>query len=270
MNMKKRNKIGLALGSGAVRGLAHVGAMRVLLENKIPIDTISGASIGAFVGAHWAMHQDIEALEDAMVGHKREKIRAFLDPSLKGGIVKGRKAEELMKMWFGNKSFKDLKIPFACAAADLRTGEEVVLKEGRLIPAILASMAMPPVFHPVKIGNHLLSDGGLANPVPDDLARQLGADRVISVALDSPPDPTKPAKEELSLAEVTRRSLIIIRNQLMHATLHDTDVLIEPHVELAGYGSWTKYFAKDQGEAVIRLGRQATQAKLSQIKQLLN
>ena len=124
--MTTRKKIGLALGSGGVRGLVHVGVLKVLIENNIPIDYIAGTSIGAWVGAHYALFQDIKKLEEFTVGKRQEKLLSFIDTSFSGGLVKGKKLEKLLNVWLNNSDFKDLKIPLSIVSTDLIKAEPYI------------------------------------------------------------------------------------------------------------------------------------------------
>ena len=109
----------------------------------------------------------------------------FRSPILRGGLVKGNKVEKLLKNWLNNASFSETKIPLGIVTTDLITGETVVFTEGKLATAVRASMSIPTLFTPVKLNNKLLVDGGLSNPIPDDLVKKMGADIVISVNLDN-------------------------------------------------------------------------------------
>ena len=189
MRMKKYSKagnnktVGLALGSGGVRGLAHVGIIKTLIENGIPIDNIAGTSIGAWVGAHYALFQDIEKLEEYTVGKKKEKFLSMLEISFKGGVIKGRKIVQLFDEWLDGAAFEDTKIPIKIIAADVITGEQVVFDSGKLAPAIRASISIPSLFEPFSYKGNTLIDGGICNPVPVDIAKGMGSDVIIATSL---------------------------------------------------------------------------------------
>jgi NTE family protein len=178
-------KMGLALGGGGARGLAHIGVLKVLEREKIPIDFLSGTSMGGVIGALYASGtatvDEIEA-EALRVGKLRELVR-LIDVGLQqAGIVKGARIYEYLTERLGaNLSFVDLGVPLALVAVDTVTGKQVILSEGSLIDAIRATISVPGVFVPVEAGDQRLVDGGILNNVPADVARDLGAEVVIAV-----------------------------------------------------------------------------------------
>jgi len=180
----RRPRIGLALGSGAARGWAHIGVLRALADDGLVPDVISGASIGAFVGAAAACGE-LDALE-SWVGHLSWKdVLGFFDIGLNGGLIKGEKLMDFFSSHFTDRDFHQLPVPFACVATDLGNGKELWLKEGSVAAAVRASIALPGLFSPVEREGRHLVDGGLVNPVPVSLCRALGAEVVIAVDLGS-------------------------------------------------------------------------------------
>jgi len=180
---KKGLKIGLALGSGAARGLAHLGVLKALTEEGISIDYISGSSIGALVGAYFASKGEVTTLEEMILGVDWKKLTRLIDPNLAlmlKGLIHGQKVKELLRTIIGDIEFKDLKIPLAVVATDVSTGEEVMIKEGSVVEAVRASFSMPAIFVPVKHGRRFLIDGGVVNPVPVNVVRNMGATFVIA------------------------------------------------------------------------------------------
>ncbi|HWV19255.1 MAG TPA: patatin-like phospholipase RssA [Rhodocyclaceae bacterium] len=175
-------KVGLALGSGAARGWAHIGVIRALEEAGYKPDIIAGCSIGAFVGAACASG-DLDMLEEWVGKLTWQNVLKLLDPSWAGGLIKGEKLIDFFRQHFLDHDFSALAMPFACVATDLANGREVWLKEGSVADAVRASIAMPGLFTPVERNGRLLVDGGLVNPVPVSLCRYMGADIVIAVDL---------------------------------------------------------------------------------------
>ena len=175
-------KLGLALGSGAARGWAHIGVIRALTEAGYKPDIIAGCSIGAFVGAAYA-NDELDMLETWVDSLTWQNVVKLLDPSWASGLIKGEKLISYFRNHFLNSDFSELKIPFACVATDLGNGREVWLKEGSLADAVRASIAMPGLFTPAEYKGRLLVDGALVNPVPVSLCRYMGADIVIAVDL---------------------------------------------------------------------------------------
>jgi len=185
MTELKRPKIGLALGSGGSRGLAHIGVIKALEENNIPIDFVAGSSIGTMVGGFYAAGLSIKEIEKIALSTTWRRVFSVLfDPHLKQGLIGGEKLKTFIEDYINGKKFEDCKIPFVAVATDLKTGEVVVLNKGEMAQAIRASVSIPLVFKPVKINGRILADGGLSAPVPVEIARNMGADIVIAVNLD--------------------------------------------------------------------------------------
>ncbi|HEX6928508.1 MAG TPA: patatin-like phospholipase RssA [Gammaproteobacteria bacterium] len=177
-------KIGLSLGSGAARGWSHIGVINALEEIGITPDIVTGSSVGAVVGAAYAAGR-LDAFTDWVRKLDRIGVIRLLDAKLSGGgFVQGKALLAAFEKQIGNPLIEDLAIPFGCVATELGTGREVWLREGRVLDAVRASMAMPGVFSPVKQNGQYLLDGGLVNPVPVSLTRAMGADVVIAVNLN--------------------------------------------------------------------------------------
>lgn len=258
--MENKKTIGLALGSGGVRGLIHLGVIKVLEENNIEIDYLAGTSIGAWVATHYALNKDIETLIELTAGKKKEKIFSFLDASLSGGLIRGKKLERMLNKWLKNASFNDLKIPLNVVATDLIKAEPVIFKSGSLAFAVRSSMAIPGYFKPVIWKNNVLVDGGLTNPVPDDVVKNMGADIVISVNLNNFQVPIKFKKQEPSVTEVALRVNEIIQCYLSKNFLTQSDIIIEP--SLRDCSSWKKYFFGKEEKKVVKIGEEAMRLAL--------
>ncbi|HKK01500.1 MAG TPA: patatin-like phospholipase family protein [Desulfuromonadales bacterium] len=175
-------KIGLALGSGAARGLAHIGVLKVLDAEQIPIHAIAGTSIGAFIGALYAAGVSVAQMEEVARNVDWRRLARLVDPVLPtSGLLDGHKMEVFMTQLLPVRTFEELRIPLAVIATDVETGEELVIRKGDLQKALRAAVAFPGIFTPVSFAGRFLVDGGLCNPVPIDAARALGADKVIGV-----------------------------------------------------------------------------------------
>lgn len=188
MNIQGENKkIGLALGSGSARGLAHIGVIKVLEENHIPISMIAGTSMGALIGALYASGLTGTEMEEiACNTNQKTTARLFMPtPSLRG-LIDGNRISDFLISLMGTRSFSSLSIPFAAVAADIERAEEVVITEGLLIKAIRASISIPGIFTPAMLKGRALVDGGLMNPVPVDVVKDLGADYIIAVDVARP------------------------------------------------------------------------------------
>jgi NTE family protein len=178
----RRKKIGLALGGGAARGLAHIGVLEVLQKEGIPIDMVAGTSAGAIVGALYAQGKDSNEIKSLALEFGNRKLAHFVDPYLpKSGFIRGRKIQDLLVSYIGDIRFSDMKIPFACVATDVETGEEVVLDQGSVPEAVRASISIPGVFAVARWKGRYLVDGGVVNPVPVNILKGMGANFVIAV-----------------------------------------------------------------------------------------
>jgi len=184
--MSSRKTVGLVLGSGASRGWAHIGIIEALEEAKIPIDFIAGCSVGAYVGALYASGS-LGSLKEFLLRMDGKKIFSYFDVVFpKSGLLNGSKrVQELFSMHTDAETFDDLNIPMVMIATDLKRGEKVVIKSGKIIEALRATMSYPGLFAPVKVKGRWLVDGGLVDPVPVGVARAMGAGVVIAVDLNS-------------------------------------------------------------------------------------
>jgi NTE family protein len=273
MSLDKKKKIGLALSGGAARGLAHVGVLEVFQKEGIPIDMIAGTSSGAVMGAVYASGQDTgKMIENALdAGWKR--MAPLIDPSFpKTGFIKGKKIKNLLSGYIGgNIRFSDLKIPFACVATDIYSGEEVVINSGSVLEALRASISIPGIFMVVKREGRYLVDGGLTTPVPVNVVKQMGADFVIAVNVN--PDVSNrmgkgsqeraKANKEPNIFQVMMQSIYITTYSLARTSLGDADIVIEPDLANIGAGDFNK-----AGELITR-GQQAAQKAIPEIKRKL-
>lgn len=179
-----RPKIGLALGSGAARGWSHIGVLQALEEMDLRPDIVTGASVGAVVGAAYAAGK-LEEFAAWVRKLDRIGVIRLLDAKLGGGgFVQGKALLGAIEKIVGNPRIEDLEVPFGCVATELGTGREIWLREGRLLDAVRASIALPGIFAPVRQNGQYLLDGGLVNPVPVSLTRAMGAEIVIAVNLN--------------------------------------------------------------------------------------
>lgn len=177
-------KIGLALGSGSARGLAHIGVLRAIEEADIEVDIVAGTSMGALVGAVYAAGM-LNELEAVFQSFDWRKIVSFFDVVLpKSGLLDGAKVSDLVREHVQSARMEELPKLFAAVATDIVSGEEFTMSSGDVIDAVRASISVPGVFTPVRSNGRILVDGGLVNPVPVSVARAMGADIVIAVDLN--------------------------------------------------------------------------------------
>ena len=180
--MRRKPRIGLALGAGSSRGWAHIGAIRALEERGIKPDLVCGTSIGALVGAAHASAQ-LHRLEEWVSGLAWTTVVRLMDLSLKGGLIRGERLFKLFRATFEEHDISELPVLYGAVATELTSGREVWLREGNVLDAVRASIALPGLFTPVVREGMVLVDGGLVNPVPVSMCRALGADLVIAVDL---------------------------------------------------------------------------------------
>ena len=180
----RRPRIGLALSCGAAKGLAHIGVIQVLEEHGIHIDAIAGSSMGAYIGAIWGFGHtgmEMEALACELEGHW--SLLKLLDPAFlpRRGFLKGERVKRRIQKTIGTLQFSDMVRPVKIVATDLQTLERKVFSQGEVAAAVHASVAIPGVCIPVRIDGREYMDGGIADPLPVDVLREMGMDRIIAV-----------------------------------------------------------------------------------------
>ena len=257
-----RPSVGLALGSGAARGLAHIGVLKSLLANAVPIDIITGCSMGAVIGGCFAAGVEPAELEEIARSINRREVFRQIDlvvPS-RGGLISGARVSELLRELTSGKSFDELRFPFACTAADVLTGEEVVLEDGLVSDAIRCSSSIPGVFQPVVVGHRVLVDGGILNPIPANYLVAMGVDVVIAV--DVMPV-LAPSESQLGKAPSIIATLInsfdIMGRIVSEPTQDIASVVISPQVgKVFGAEFW-------RGSELIEEGWKAAEAAIPHI-----
>lgn len=254
-----RKRVGLALGSGGMRGMAHIGVLQVLEEAGIPIDLISGASVGAFFGAAYAAEMDLYAL-GAFAAYLGRRDVIDLPHPFKGGLLSGRKFLKLCRIVTNDRSFSETCVPFWCSAVDLATGETRYLHEGALSSAVRASISIPGLLRPVRRDGRLYIDGGTVEEIPIDILRENGADVVIAVDLSI----AAPYRERrANVRRILFRSVDIMRAAMNRLHPKHADVLIRPDVSFMG-----QIVPRGAAES-IRVGRAAAAAALPEIRRIL-
>ncbi|HXL05096.1 MAG TPA: patatin-like phospholipase family protein [Bacillota bacterium] len=264
MNVGYKRGIGLALGSGSARGLAHIGVLKVLEREQIPINAISGSSMGALIGGLYAAGMPLRELESIALKVTRRAVLAHIDPipSLKG-LVLGKKIEEMLRSFIGNKDFSELRIPMAIVATDILTGEELVLKDkGDVVNAIRASISVPVVFVPVRAGDRILVDGGVVNPVPVDAVTLLDP-RAIPVAVSVIPKVEHKQAERPTTVDILLNTFDIMQHKLYEANKSLAKIVIEPNVSFA---SGIEFWKAGQ---IIECGEQAARDRIPAIRRAL-
>jgi NTE family protein len=273
MNPKRRNKVGLALSGGAARGFAHIGVLDILQKEGIPIDMIAGTSAGAIIGAVYASCRDSETVKTHALSIDWKKMASLFDLSFRmSGLLKGRKIEKLLTEYIGGDiDFSELKIPFACVATDIDTGEEIVITTGPVSEALRATISVPGIFSVAKRGDRFLVDGGLTTPVPVDTVRQMGADIVIAVNVnprvtDRLGRSTKKrikARKEPNIFHIMMQSIYITTDTVARNSLSTADIVIEPVLKGIGAADFQK-----AGDSILK-GQQAAADVILKIKRRL-
>lgn len=184
MPSKKRKKIGLALGSGSARGWAHIGVIEALIDSGLEIQYVAGTSMGALVGAVFASGK-LDRLKEIVLQLDWRQILSFVDITLpRSGLIDGKKVSSFIRRYVHIEDINCLPVKFSAVSTNLNTGQEVVISEGDIIEAVRASISVPGIFTPVIKDNAVLVDGGLVNPVPVNVVRDMGAEFVIAVNLN--------------------------------------------------------------------------------------
>ncbi len=254
--MSNRPKVGLVLGSGSARGLAHIGVLQVLEEHAIPIDMIVGCSMGAMVGGAYACGSDLK-----MLGKLIDNIdnRIFLDftvPRL--GFMSGNRIKQLIDLLTHKKQFSDTLIPLYVMATDLLSGQSIVMNKGNIADAVRASISIPGIFHPVKMDNMILVDGAVSDRLPISVAQEVGAEIVIAVEVNYTHN-----KDVIinNTFDVILTSLDIIQKYQYNMIESSADILIKP---IVGHFSPRDFELSQQ---LIELGREAALAVVEEIKE---
>lgn len=242
-----RPTVGLALGGGAVRGVAHVGVLKVFEEEGIPIDYIAGSSVGALIGGAYASGMTTEEMEKLVPSMRWSKLVRPVWPRL--ALCENSRLAPFFLKHTGCKTFEDLRIPFACMAADTLTGEAVVLKSGCLATAIRASTAIPLMMAPVHHQGRTLMDGGVVHKVPAVLARSMGADLVVAVDVTSP---VSEKSQPRHLVDALFTCLDSMSQRLVSDELEWADIVIRPQSPVSGYSFKNASAFSDLGEKVTR------------------
>jgi NTE family protein len=249
-----RPRVALVLGGGAARGFAHVGVIRALEQEKIPIDLIVGTSVGSLIGALYAYDINSFELEWTAFSLEKDDLLDYALLSAGMGPIKGERLEAFVNKKIPAVNIESLKIPFAAVATDLNRGTRVVLDHGPLARAIRASCAIPGVFQPVEHQNRLLVDGGTVDNLPVAVAREKGADIVIAVDISQ----NVTNFNITNLVDVTLQAVHIMFSENVRQQRRDADVLIAPAVGNVAMMDFTQ--KKRLMQAGIEAGQQAAPA----------
>ncbi len=242
-------RIALVLGGGAARGFAHIGVLKILESNGIPIHMIVGTSAGSFVGSLYAYGLNAYQIQKLSLDIQRSDIADFTIPD--NGFIKGDLLEEYVNRMLRNTTMEKLRIPFYATATELPNGKETVFATGNTGKAVRASCSIPGVFNPAMIGNKMYVDGGVVSPVPVDAAKRLGADVVIAVDISSDLDTIKPS----GTIETILQAINIMSSRISVAQLSRADIVIRPLVGHIGSADFDR-----RNDAIIEGEKAALQA----------
>lgn len=242
--------IGLALGGGFARGFAHLGVLKLLEDNHIPIACIAGTSAGSIVGAAYASGTPIaEIIASCRTIRFRDVCRWRVS---RLGLASNERLGEMIERICGVRTFEELRIPLATVATDLATGEAVVFTHGRLTDAVRASCAFPGLFEPLELGTRCLADGGLVAPVPTEATRQLGARFVLGVSVSIQDDSRCPPS---NIFQVVSRAVAAAQKHQLEVWEHAADLVLRPAVQSL---AWDDFERADEAiDAGINSARQA-------------
>lgn len=257
-NQVEKQRVALVLGAGASRGFAHVGVLKVLESNGIPVDMIVGTSAGSFVGSLYAYGYDSFALQKmAFTLQYDDLIDMMFIPN--NGFIKGERLQEFIDRKVLNTRIEDLRTPFYPVATDLKTGKEVVFRKGDTGLAVRASCSIPGVFRPAEIDGRMYIDGGAVSPVAVEAARRLGADIVIAVDISSGISEAEPE----SIIDTVLQTIDIMYANLATRQLAKADIVITPNVGFIASNDFSR-----RHEAILE-GERAAMDALPAIKEMI-
>lgn len=253
----KPAKIALVLGAGASRGFAHIGVLKVLEANKIPIHMILGTSAGSFVGSLYAYGFNAFQLQKMALGLEKGELIDYTIPD--NGFIKGDKLEEYINTTVKHSAIEKFRIPFYAVATSIPSGQEVVFGQGNAGMAVRASCSIPGVFRPKRIADKMYVDGGVVSPVPVDAARRFGGEIIIAVDISADLD----LKQPEGTIDTILQSVNIMYSKLAFAQLIRADVVIKPKVGHIGSAEFDK-----RNEAIME-GERATMEVLPAIQNII-
>lgn len=260
----KPARIAVVLGAGASKGFAHIGVLKVLEAQNIPIHMVVGTSAGSIVGSLYASGKSAFELQEIAMKMNKENVVDYDWRLWSGGLIKGDKLESFINLHVKNSSLERLKIPFYAVATDIATGGEIVFGKGDTGMAVRASCSVPAVFQPLRIGSNLFVDGGVVSPVAVDVARRYGADVVIAVDISG--GLSKQAPD--GIMETLKKSVDIMYSRIAEYQIKNADVVIRPDMKDIGSTEMEKlHFAILEGEKAATLKIPELQAIMAALKQ---
>jgi NTE family protein len=256
----KPARIAVVLGGGGSKGFAHIGVLKVLEGQKIPIHMIVGTSAGSLVGSLYASGKTAFELQGIAMKMEADNVIDYDWKIWNGGLIKGEKLENFINLNIQNTPIEKLKISFFAVATNAATGEEVVFARGNTGMAVHASCSVPGVFQPLKIGKITYVDGGVVSPVAVDVARRNGADIVIAVDISGGINTDVPD----GIIDTMRKSLSIMYARIAEYQIKNADIVIRPNMKNIGSTDMNKF-----NEAIFE-GEKAASAKMPEIQKIID
>jgi len=256
--IKPPAKVALVLGAGASRGFAHIGVLKILEANRVPIHLIVGTSAGSLVGSLYAYGFNAFQLQSLSFPVEKGDIIDLTVPD--NGFIKGEKLESYVNHLLKNTPIEKMRTPFYAVAADIQTGEEIVFTSGNTGTAVRASCSIPGIFQPVKIGSRIYVDGGIVSPVAVDYAKKMGADLIIAVDISTGVENAPPK----TTVETIMQAVIIMYSKISQNQLCRADIVVRPQVGNIGSTDFTK-----RHEAILE-GEKAALEAMPQIRKALD
>lgn len=253
-------KIAVVLGGGGSKGFAHIGVLKVLEAQKIPVNMVVGTSAGSLVGSLYASGKSAFQLQEIALKMNQDNVIDYDWKIWSGGLIKGDKLENFINTNVNNTPIDRLKIPFYAVATNIATGEEIVFARGNTGMAVHASCAVPAIFQPLKVGGNTYVDGGLVSPVPVDVARRNGADIVIAVDISGGLNKTVPD----GIMESMKKSIDIMYQSIAEYQIKHADIVIRPNMKNIGSTDMEKF-----NEAILE-GEKAATLKIPELQKVID
>ena len=258
----KPANIAVVLGAGAIKGFAHIGVLKILESQNVPIHMVVGTSVGSLVGSLYAYGYDAYKLQMIAYALERDDLIDITLPD--NGFVRGEKLENYVNRMVKDTPIEKFRIPFHAVATNIQTGEEMVFGTGNAGMAVRASCSIPGIFKPARISGKTYADGGIVSPLAVDVARHYGADVVIAVNISTSPDAPIPQ----GTVETILQSVDIMYAKIAALQIPRADVVIKPIVSHIGSTDFTrKHEAILEGEKAALAAMPAIQAILSKLRQ---
>lgn len=264
-----RRRLGLCLGSGTALGWAHVGVLKVLVREKIPIDRLAGSSMGALVGALFASGRDIAEVEAMALAVTKDQVRGLADynwPLARDGALRGERVLELLKGWFGELRIEQLDRPLLIQATDVARGEPYLFRQGPLALAVRASISLPGIFRMVEHEGRFLVDAGVHDTLPIQPLRDAGADLVLAVNTTTDPRAAQAQPAEIgsyNVFDIFLRCLEIMQQRRTGFEAGRADLVLQPRIRDV---NWKELW---RARELIAFGEEAAEAGLDSIRAML-